>query len=1258
MDTNGQQGYEPSSTEVFSQIRQALEIVHSPQSTNEARREAQDFLEKLKGTSRGPLFGHNLGSDRSQPHIVRHYGLSLLEYSIRYQWSEYGEAQKEALLRWVLELSQTIAQDDPSFLRNKTAQLWIEVAKRSWGAEWMDMDTRLVELWNVPDSPAHKEFVLSVLETLSDEVFTGDDPVVSFREGILSKACVEIFTPTSVLVEVFPNRQAGPEVRHGHEGWLTRIAEFLKLCISSGLRDSQTESCAVKCLATMQTQLPWAIPKAIIAADAVEVLCGGLAVQSADVQKGALEALHGMYGRINFNDTEFHDLVVPMYREWPVQLFKNLFEYSQVDPNDIDDDKYLVLKKLSELLASIGEYLARKFDEVPEGTDVDPFLHLLIQVAQHQSLMVSIPAVVTWGKLLNCKSVSKDRFTNMIGPLLEIATTRLVRYEHLPEDSEEPPLLFLMEDTDTMPERHAFLGNYRRFTCQLVEAIVRLRLADAVTHILSTTDQVLHNLYPPGEGLNKQNYDKHSQPALRVDCQFTVIEAMLKGFKAWKTANSDREAIGSIEANLEAWCNKLIEIQFDDPVIRKRCLQLLVYFSTTALSNQTDFMLKVLEHILMTWPNPEPEYKAFNEAVKDLQGESMVELQRLASEMPDHLIDVYDQISHRVNEMLASGVLDEKRTIAYKSFLFIIVHRTDKINVDAKIPRLREFIDPVKSQWQDTTIQSSLGSYPGFCELLGLDKAQAYLAKHRAHEIQDWGSCPLDSEGLAIQAELEERLKTLPLRATKSFLAFSVERLSRSSPAFQASHALWQDGFTTILADVLRFLSYAHASHNPQNWMGVPPDMRSMVDRVLSDRFWQSGISEGSKDDFYARVQDKKGTVEGFASTVRGSVRFVRETAYSIIYCMSRLESLFYSDSQLAEPLAQSFFADSTWLSTHQQSHLLNLVRYLVDDCPVDCRQTFFPHLLEACFRQTDTKITGEWARMEEQKIISADGDSALKEEMKSESILRQVTYTATLMVADFLDPSKLNPRTLKPASEGEATVKYPTLRKFCLMNQQIVEPLLVFCAHGIRMKDTRCCSMILRLFVSLVPEFSSDPPGSKKAALPDVDNSPMSPEIASVIREYISTEVLQACITSFHEPYFVDLQKDLASLIASIVVHYGPLTTTPRNVILSLPNVKESDLERLGAYTAKPGSHTRQQRSIVLDMLKDLKGVSVAEMGKMVKSTGFGNSNRGRKPTRTKMAQAFMEAAAPAQGGNPLDSQPRGGTPDPLEGVSGLFDG
>lgn len=49
-------------------------------------------------------------------------------------------------------------------------------------------------------------------------------------------------------------------------------------------------------------------------------------------------------------------------------------------------------------------------------------------------------------------------------------------------------------------------------------------------------------------------------------------------------------------------------------------------------------MLRVLEHILMTWPALQPENRAYNDSIKDLQAESMVELQRLAAKMPDHLL--------------------------------------------------------------------------------------------------------------------------------------------------------------------------------------------------------------------------------------------------------------------------------------------------------------------------------------------------------------------------------------------------------------------------------------------------------------------------------------------------------------------------------------------------------------------------------------------------------------------------------------------
>lgn len=116
-----------------------------------------------------------------------------------------------------------------------------------------------------------------------------------------------------------------------------------------------------------------------------------------------------------------------------------------------------------------------------------------------------------------------------------------------------------------------------------------------------------------------------------------------------------KQQASAIEKYFEKWCGQLLEMKFEvglassflicpttnlaqDPLIRKRILQLLVTFSTRALDSHPAIMLKVLEHILMTWPALQPEHRLFNDAIRDLQTESMVELQRLASKMPDPLL--------------------------------------------------------------------------------------------------------------------------------------------------------------------------------------------------------------------------------------------------------------------------------------------------------------------------------------------------------------------------------------------------------------------------------------------------------------------------------------------------------------------------------------------------------------------------------------------------------------------------------------------
>jgi exportin-5 len=559
---------------ILPKIYEALNIVHSPLSSNEARQEAQSFLEGVKALPEAPQHGFTLALDKSHAPILRHYGLSLLEHALKHKWSEYSPEQAQYLRGWVLQLSQNVSKDDPGYIRTKIAQLWVEVAARCWVAEWMDMDELLVQIWQVPDSAVHKELVLQILETLSDEVFGGDSPIVAIREGVLSKACVEIFTPSSVLLEAFPKRQDGPVVRCGDEGWLRRIGSFLDDCLNGDLQSSgDVATCAIRSLAVFYSIMPWAIPKAVSSAHCVQYMCRGLATSHLGVQKASLEALHALYSRHTFTDEEFTALVRPMYDAEFVNLCVRLFEWSTVDAQEIDDDKYQFAKKFSEMISCLGGYLGRKYTCIPAFVDIQAFLQLLLLVVQSQSLVVSIPVLVTWTRLLTHFTLGPlIADTPLVGPLLDLCSSRLIRYESLPEDTEDPTYVLLLEDTDTIPERHAFLGNYRRYSAQVIEDIVQLKLSDAFVHILGQAEGVIRTLYdgqPPLDGMGQccltletrliysvaANYSKYSMPVLRVDAHFTVVESALKGFVKWKTLQEGREEEVCSRGPAPEFCN-------------------------------------------------------------------------------------------------------------------------------------------------------------------------------------------------------------------------------------------------------------------------------------------------------------------------------------------------------------------------------------------------------------------------------------------------------------------------------------------------------------------------------------------------------------------------------------------------------------------------------------------------------------------------------------------------------------------------------
>lgn len=160
--------------------------------------------------------------------------------------------------------------------------------------------------------------------------------------------------------------------------------------------------------------------------------------------------------------------------------------------------------------------------------------------------------------------------------------------------------------------------------------------------------------------------------------------------------------------------------------------------------------------------------------------------------------------------------------------------------------------------------------------------------------------------------------------------------------------------------------------------------------------------------------------------------------------------------------------------------------------------------------------------------------------------------------------------------SEGHAQSEGP-MANFILSTPSVLEPILLFCNSCIRVRDTRSVVLTVRVVRSLISRFREKNP----------------------IRDFFCNDILKNAITSLHEPYFVDCQKDLASLIAAII-HLDE--EIPRSILLSLPGMGDAYRtdRKLAKLRSANRSDDRLQRSIVLDLLSSVRGVSIHEQGKI----------------------------------------------------------
>ena len=134
--------------------------------------------------------------------------------------------------------------------------------------------------------------------------------------------------------------------------------------------------------------------------------------------------------------------------------------------------------------------------------------------------------------------------------------------------------------------------------------------------------------------------------------------------------------------------------------------------------------------------------------------------------------------------------------------------------------------------------------------------------------------------------------------------------------------------------------------------------------------------------------------------------------------------------------------------------------------------------------RELIVKLTDEWAAITTRTQTSAS-DEALDQEMKAESILRHLTHSCVTLVSNMVVKRSEPATPVKTENingingtnghvvNAAAGNDNAALRSLVINDEALLESFVMFCNHALRMKDSRCCSIITRVLRSLIPEFA-----------------------------------------------------------------------------------------------------------------------------------------------------------------------------------------
>lgn len=792
---------DPELQKTVQELAAAVEVVLNPFTPHEQRRQAHEMCEQFKETSPYCAVCGVMMSSKENKDIIRHFGLQLLEYCVKYKWNDMSVNDKVYIKENTMKLLQEGTHDilhEQTHIKDAVSRIVVEMIKREWPQQWPSLMQELSAICKL--GATQSELVLMVFLRLAEDVIVFMTVPQQRRREILNGLM-------EYMPDLFDYFMETLQANYNIHKEMSSMAD-------EALKKQGQVACrlVITVLRTLEAFVDWVNVSFITERNGylLVVLCEMLSDDSLQVH--AADCMRAIANRKQKLEDRKPNLV--LFDDAPMSKILDAAVKASQAP--LDEYHYRFLVKLCQVLTAVGFQLCVLWNS-PEGVlqpaNFEQYLTAILTFTNHPSQLLGSITQSLWVAFLRHEYISADPiFQSFIPKYIESTRTTLVKIG-FPSQNNSPSCAYAKLDFDSDEDFYLFFTKYRAEIADTIRQATLISPDITFTFAANWLKMLLTKPVDIGEARTHCN---QSSPAfLEWDAMTVCLESCMSRFhQADKPKPPPSEGIQLLRDVL------LFETQ--DPLILSSLLSTisaLFTFITYAPDILPDVLNKIFSSAVF---NLEGQTKATrSKAVKNVRRHACCILIKICKQYPDLLLPGFDHLYTHIKQLSSDPEeLSQMEKCQLTEALILISNQFKDFEKQCKF--LGEILAPVKEIWMSPEMKESLWSTDKFLSYVGLDQppvepsSEDTCGINRSHIVHCistilavmkrsvWPECPEAAKnggfvcGMSESGEPKYKNPVTPhiLSMLESVLALSrtlnllwtPENLARRHPAFQKAY--------------------------------------------------------------------------------------------------------------------------------------------------------------------------------------------------------------------------------------------------------------------------------------------------------------------------------------------------------------------------------------------------------------------------------------------------------------------------------------